>query len=118
MHGVCMCMYMHTNIFLSCPPPLSFGVVLWEMVTGERPYGGLNLYVVAFGVGNGTLSLPIPGGCPDPLVDLMKGRYCIHREMVVVGVSVSCVHGALWLCCMSACASACCHGTLLSCMLA
>lgn len=51
----------------------SFAVVVWELVTGERPYGGLNLFVVAYGVGHGTLSLPIPEGCPEPLAQLMSG---------------------------------------------
>ena len=52
----------------------SYAVVLWELLTGERPYAGLNLFVVAYGVGHGTLSLPIPGGCPESLSALMKGR--------------------------------------------
>ncbi len=52
---------------------LSYAVVLWELLTGERPFGGLNLFVVAYGVGQGTLSLPIPDGCPKPLETLMKG---------------------------------------------
>lgn len=52
----------------------SFAVVVWELVTGERPYGGLNLFVVAYGVGHGTLSLPIPKGCPEPLTNLMNGK--------------------------------------------
>ena len=51
-------------------------MVLWELLTGERPYGGLNLFVVAYGVGHGTLSLPIPEGCPEDLGDLMRGRGC------------------------------------------
>lgn len=52
-------------------------------MTGERPYGGLNLFVVAYGVGTGTLSLPIPEGCPQPLTTLMDGEkttlylYCV-----------------------------------------
>ncbi len=49
-------------------------MVVWELVTGERPYGGLNLFVVAYGVGHGTLSLPIPKGCPEPLTNLMNGK--------------------------------------------
>ena len=57
----------------------SYAVVLWEMVTGEKPYNGLSFFVVAYGVGHGTLSLPIPEGCPDPLVKLMKGK--IKKDM-------------------------------------
>ena len=52
----------------------SFAVVLWEMVTGERPYNGLSFFVVAYGVGHGTLTLPIPDSCPELLSKLMKGE--------------------------------------------
>ena len=55
----------------------SFAVVLWELITGERPYRGLNLYVVAFGVGSGSINLPIPDGCPEPLDTLMNGTHNI-----------------------------------------
>lgn len=51
----------------------SFGVVLWELLTGEKPYTGLNMFVVAYGVGHGTLSLPIPASCPTVLRELMTG---------------------------------------------
>lgn len=77
--------YIHTYIvmyfslslslsFLSILPPFSFGVVLWELLTGKRPYDTLNLFVVAYGVGHGTLSLPIPDGCPQPLATLLNGK--------------------------------------------
>lgn len=52
----------------------SFAVVMWELVTGERPYGGLSLFTVAYGVGYGSLSLPIPDSCPEPLTKLMEGE--------------------------------------------
>ena len=60
-------------------------MVLWELLTGERPYGGLNLFVVAYGVGHGTLSLPIPEGCPEDLGDLMRGRGWWRRGVVEGG---------------------------------
>jgi serine/threonine protein kinase len=56
----------------------SFGVVLWEILTGEKPYKGLNMFVVAYGVGHGTLTLPIPEDCPISLKQLM--RSCWIRE--------------------------------------
>ena len=63
--------------FIAHPPTLSsslsFGVVLWELLTGEKPYTGLNMFVVAYGVGHGTLSLPIPASCPTVLRELMTG---------------------------------------------
>ena len=52
----------------------SYGVVLWELLTGEKPYGNLNAFVVAYGVGRGTLSLPIPEGCPKSFQKLMSGK--------------------------------------------
>ena len=52
----------------------SYGVVLWELLTGEKPYGNLNAFVVAYGVGRGTLSLPIPAGCPESFQELMSGQ--------------------------------------------
>ena len=44
------------------------------MITGERPYSGLDLFVVVYGVGKGTLSLPIPKGSPQPFAKLMNGK--------------------------------------------
>ena len=61
-------------------PLCSYAVVLWELLTGERPYYGLNLFVVAYGVGHGTLSLPIPDGCPDDLGDLMRGKWFVWSK--------------------------------------
>lgn len=58
----------------------SYGVVLWELLTGEKPYGGLDLFVVAYGVGHGSLSLPIPDGCPlEDLMNMCWERLHIER---------------------------------------
>lgn len=64
----------HANII-----SLSYGVVLWELLTGQRPYAGLNLFVVAYGVGHGNLSLPIPDGCPSQFVRLMKSEFSLSN---------------------------------------
>lgn len=57
----------------------SFGVVLWELLTEERPYGGLNMFVVAYGVGHGSLVLPIPENCPNSLKKLMKSEWPLQH---------------------------------------
>ncbi|TNN73147.1 Mitogen-activated protein kinase kinase kinase 12 [Liparis tanakae] len=46
-------------------PLRSFGVVLWEMLTGEVPYKDVDSSAIIWGVGNNSLQLPIPESCPD-----------------------------------------------------
>ncbi|KAG8189937.1 hypothetical protein JTE90_009078 [Oedothorax gibbosus] len=51
----------------------SYGVVLWELLTGETPYKGIDALAVAYGVAVNKLTLPIPSTCPTPFSYLMKG---------------------------------------------
>lgn len=51
----------------------SYGVLLWELLTGETPYKGIDAFAVAFGVGVKKLTLPIPSTCPQPFRQLMEG---------------------------------------------
>ncbi|CAK9296587.1 unnamed protein product [Gordionus sp. m RMFG-2023] len=41
----------------------SYGIVIWELLTLEIPYRNLDTSAIIWGVGNGTLSLPIPTTC-------------------------------------------------------
>ncbi|XP_070570180.1 mitogen-activated protein kinase kinase kinase 13-like isoform X1 [Ptychodera flava] len=50
----------------------SFGVVLWELLTGEMPYKDVDSSAIIWGVGSNSLRLPIPGTCPDGFQLLMK----------------------------------------------
>ncbi|XP_007467061.1 PREDICTED: mitogen-activated protein kinase kinase kinase MLK4-like, partial [Lipotes vexillifer] len=50
----------------------SYGVVLWELLTGEVPYRGIDGLAVAYGVAVNKLTLPIPSTCPEPFAKLMK----------------------------------------------
>ncbi|PNJ38416.1 MAP3K11 isoform 4, partial [Pongo abelii] len=52
----------------------SFGVLLWELLTGEVPYRGIDCLAVAYGVAVNKLTLPIPSTCPEPFAQLMAGR--------------------------------------------
>ena len=45
----------------------SFGVVLWELLTGQIPYRDLSAPAIAYGIGNGKLTLPVPATCPEEL---------------------------------------------------
>ncbi|KAG8197395.1 hypothetical protein JTE90_013515 [Oedothorax gibbosus] len=51
----------------------SYGVVLWELLTGETPYRGIDALAVAYGVAVNKLTLPIPSTCPPPFSTLMEG---------------------------------------------
>lgn len=55
-------------------PSISYGVLLWELLTGEVPYRGIDGLAVAYGVAVNKLTLPIPSTCPEPFAKLMKGN--------------------------------------------
>lgn len=50
----------------------SFGVVMWELLTCETPYQGVDSSAIIWGVGSNSLHLPIPSTCPDGFTLLLK----------------------------------------------
>ncbi|KAK5857968.1 hypothetical protein PBY51_011174 [Eleginops maclovinus] len=50
----------------------SYGVLLWELLTGEVPFRGIDGLAVAYGVAMNKLALPIPMTCPEPFARLME----------------------------------------------
>lgn len=50
----------------------SYGVLSWELLTGETPYKGFDELSVAYGIAVNTLALPIPKTCPEVWGKLMK----------------------------------------------
>ncbi|XP_065158014.1 mitogen-activated protein kinase kinase kinase 11 isoform X4 [Atheta coriaria] len=50
----------------------SYGVLLWELLTGETPYKGIDTLAVAYGVAANKLTLPIPKTCPEQWRSLMQ----------------------------------------------
>uniref|UniRef100_A0A672QIJ8 Mitogen-activated protein kinase kinase kinase n=1 Tax=Sinocyclocheilus grahami TaxID=75366 RepID=A0A672QIJ8_SINGR len=50
----------------------SFGVVMWELLTGEIPYKDVDSSAIIWGVGSNSLHLPVPSTCPDGFKILMK----------------------------------------------
>lgn len=50
----------------------SFGVVLWELLTGEIPYKNIDGLAVAYGIAVQQLKLPIPSSCPPYLTNIMQ----------------------------------------------
>lgn len=50
----------------------SFGVVLWELLTGEIPYRDVDSSAIIWGVGSNSLHLPVPSTCPEGFQQLLK----------------------------------------------
>ncbi|XP_043939853.1 mitogen-activated protein kinase kinase kinase 12 [Protopterus annectens] len=50
----------------------SFGVVLWELLTGEIPYKDVDSSAIIWGVGSNSLHLPVPNTCPDGFKILLR----------------------------------------------
>lgn len=61
----------HPSVCVSC---YSFGVLLWELLTGEVPYREIDALAVAYGVAMNKLTLPIPSTCPEPFAQLLEGK--------------------------------------------
>ena len=60
----------------------SYGVVLWELLTGETPYRGIDTLAVAYGVAVNKLVLPIPSTCPEAFKTLLQSK-CQNSNPVV-----------------------------------
>lgn len=60
-------------VFTKASDVWSYGVVLWELLTGETPYKNIDTLAVAYGVAVQQLKLPVPSSCPNALADLMAG---------------------------------------------
>lgn len=50
----------------------SFGIVLWELLTGKVPYSELTPLQAAVGVVQKGLRPPLPPNCPPPLADMIR----------------------------------------------
>lgn len=75
-----------------CLPFISYGVLLWELLTGEVPYRGIDGLAVAYGVAVNKLTLPIPSTCPEPFAKLMEGnRNKIPVNLNYVGILCFCL---------------------------
>ena len=51
----------------------AYGVVVWEMLTGQQPYAGLEPMAVAYNIAVGKFTLPVPDAAPRPFDRLLAG---------------------------------------------
>nr|XP_018669929.1 mitogen-activated protein kinase kinase kinase 11 [Ciona intestinalis] len=59
----------------------SYGILLWELLTGEQPYRGIDGLAVAYGVAVNKLTLPIPSTCPKEFKDLLERCWSSNSQM-------------------------------------
>lgn len=74
----------------------SYGVLSWELLTGETPYKGFNSLSVAYGVAMNTLTLPVPKTCPEGWGKLMKSKWdrdMQYRTMLLIMIPLHCASG-------------------------
>jgi serine/threonine protein kinase len=63
----------------------SFGIFMWELLTGQGPYRSMKQADITLGIMSGTLRPPIPADCPDPVRDLIEVCWAqdpAHRPMM------------------------------------
>nr|XP_056708494.1 mitogen-activated protein kinase kinase kinase 21 [Euleptes europaea] len=77
----------------------SYGVLLWELLTGEVPYRGIDGLAVAYGVAVNKLTLPIPSTCPEPFAKLMKDCWAqdphIRPSFALILEQLTAIEGAV-----------------------
>ncbi|KAL5269722.1 hypothetical protein ACHWQZ_G003252 [Mnemiopsis leidyi] len=58
----------------------SFGVVVWEMLTGEVPFSKFEDLAVQYKLAAGKMTLPIPESCPADIKDLLTSIWQYDRK--------------------------------------
>lgn len=58
----------------------SYGVVVWEMLTGEIPFSKFEDWAVQYKVAAGKMKLPIPETCPNDIKDLLTSIWLHERK--------------------------------------
>jgi len=59
----------------------SFGIVMWELLTGEEPYANMHYGAIIGGIVSNTLRPPIPKGCDPSWRSLMESCWSADPSM-------------------------------------
>ena len=59
----------------------SYGVMMWELLTGEVPYKGIDDVAIAYGVATNKYELHIPSTCPEQWQGLMKSCWIYDSDI-------------------------------------
>ena len=59
----------------------SYGVMMWELLTGEVPYKGIDDVAIAYGVATNKYELHIPSTCPEQWQELMKSCWIYDSDI-------------------------------------
>nr|CAB3263622.1 MAPKKK9/10/11 mitogen-activated protein kinase kinase kinase 10 [Phallusia mammillata] len=69
-----------TSTYSKASDVWSYGILLWELLTGEQPYRGIDGLAVAYGVAVNKLTLPIPSTCPKEFKDLLERCWASNSQ--------------------------------------
>lgn len=59
----------------------SFGVIVWEILTCEIPFNGVDVGAIIYGIASNRFSLPIPTSCPTEFRVLMKRCWSVSLSL-------------------------------------
>ena len=71
--------------------------MIWELLTGQVPYHGIEAMAIAYGTAMNKLTLPIPSTCPEAFANLMRGMVQKNRGTLPETESQSQTLLKLWI---------------------
>ncbi|GMT26625.1 hypothetical protein PFISCL1PPCAC_17922, partial [Pristionchus fissidentatus] len=67
----------------------SFGIIIWEIITGRRPYEGIDMGVLMYAIGKKKAQLPIPTSCEVESLIILLTRCWIDNDRASMDTVIS-----------------------------